>query len=130
MLVSAYANIEDRDFEYIDGSFFQEGKSYTIVKKRIKNDSLELYCLNNMREDQLNIQLDDYLEQNVINGKNSANQSAKKILKQYYKKYINPVTNILVVYPIIMEKAYCVFIFKDETPRVFHSPPSPPPNFI
>lgn len=130
MLVSAYAHIEDREFEYIDSSFFQEGKAYTIVKKRIKNDSLELYCLNNTREDRLNTQLEDFITQNVISGKNSANQSAKKIIKQYYKRYINPVTTILVVYPKIMEKVFSVFVFKDEKPRIYSTPLSPPPNFI
>ncbi|MBL7816145.1 MAG: hypothetical protein JNL70_14095 [Saprospiraceae bacterium] len=130
MLVSVYADIEDREFEYVDGSFFYEGKAYTIVKKRIKNDSLELYCLNNMREDQLNTQLGDFLNQNIISGKNSGNQPAKKILKQYYKRYINPVTNILVVYPKIMEEVFCVFVFKDAMTRKSLSPPSPPPNFV
>ncbi|MBL7817592.1 MAG: hypothetical protein JNL70_21480 [Saprospiraceae bacterium] len=88
MLVSPYAHIEDRDFEYVSGSFYQDGKAYDFVKKRIKNDTLEYYCLNNVHQDALISQLNDYLKENVINGKDAPNQSIKWILKAFYKEYI------------------------------------------
>ncbi len=130
MLVSPYANIEDRNFEYVEGSFFYEGKAYNFVKKRIKNDSLELYCINNIRQDQLTVQLNDYLNQNVINGKASSNQSAKQILKQFLKEYIPTYVGTLALPQIGNNKPHLLFRFKDVLTASY--PPSlfVPPNLI
>lgn len=128
MLVSAYANIEDRDFEYVEGSFFHEGKAYNFVKKRIKNDSLELYCLNNIRQDQLMVQLNDYLQQNVINGKTSDNQPTKQILKSFLKDYINHPISPLSICSIKEKKAKSIVISDDEMPIIYLPPPFLPPD--
>lgn len=128
MLVSAYADIEDRDFEYVDGSFFYEGKAYNFVKKRIKNDSLELYCLNNTRQDQLTAQLHDYLKQNVLNTKDSDNQTVKQILKQFLKKYIVESIYSIAFLSIDTKKAGIIAIFDDKLPVMYIRPPFPPPN--
>ena len=130
ILVSAYADIEDRDFEYLEGSFFHEGKAYNFVKKRIKNDSLELYCLNNVRQDQLMVQLNDYLHQNVINGKTSGNLPTKQMLKSFLKKYI--------INPILPpdfcstkeKKTSSIVISDDEMPIIFLPPPFSPPDLV
>ncbi len=130
MLVSAYADIEDRDFEYVDGSFFYEGQAYNFVKKRIKNDSLELYCLNNFHQDQLMSQLNDYLNQNVIDGKASHNQPTKQMLKTFLKDYMNlPIYTLTFHSKDIKKAALCPF-FKHIMPVVYLSPPYSPPDFV
>lgn len=128
MLVSAYAHIEDRDFEYVDGSFFYEGKAYNFVKKRIKNDSLELYCLNNTRQDQLTAQLHNYLKQNVLNSKESDNRTTKQILQSFLKEYILETIDTISVVFIDTKKVHSIAIFDDKLPIIHIRPPFPPPN--
>lgn len=128
MLVSAYAHIEDRDFEYVDGSFFYEGKAYNFVKKRIKNDSLELYCLNNTRQDKLTAQLHNYLNQNVLNGKESNNQTTKQILQSFLKEYIIEPTYTISALFIDARKAESIAVLDDKLPVMYIRPPFPPPN--
>ena len=128
ILVSAYAHIEDRDFEYVDGSFFYEGKAYNFVKKRIKNDSLELYCLNNTRQDQLTAQLHNYLKQNVLNSKESDNRTTKQILQSFLKEYIIEPTYTISNLFIDTKKAESIAVFDDKLPIMYIRPPFPPPN--
>lgn len=130
MLVSAYADIEDRDFEYVDGSFFYEGQAYNFVKKRIKNDSLELYCLNNFQQDQLITQLNDYLNQNVIDGKASDNLPTKQMLKTFLKDYISLPIYTLVFHSKVIKKAVLCPFFKHILPVIYLSPPYSPPDFV
>lgn len=128
MLVSAYAHIEDRDFEYVDGSFFYEGKAYNFVKKRIKNDSLELYCLNNTRQDQLTAQLHNYLNQNVLNSKESDNRTTKQLLQSFLKEYIVEPTYTIQILFIGTHEAESIAVFDDKLPVMYIRPPFPPPN--
>jgi hypothetical protein len=129
MLVSPYAHVADRDFEYVEGAFIKDGKAYNFVKKRIVNDSLELYCLNNVRQDQLTAQYNAFVKENVLNGKTSQNLPTKQLLKSFLKEYIP-----LEIYSLSFHTASDteggnhIVSPDDALPIVYLSTTSPPPN--
>ncbi len=129
MLVSPYAHVEDRDFEYVEGEFKRDGKTYNFVKKRIVNDTLELYCLNNQRQDQLTTQFNDFIKENFLNGKTSQNTPTKQLFKSFLKDYIP-----LDIYSLLLNtpsdtEGVTVVVAPDDTLSIgFLSTTSPPPN--
>lgn len=132
LLVSAYAHIEDRDFEYIEGEYQSEGQTYNFVKKRIVNDSLELYCINNFRQDKLTAHFNNYVKENILNGKDTQNLPTKQILKLFLKDYIfNNISALVLSFPI--DTTECVKI-KVAPSNILLSPylslHSPPPNVV
>jgi hypothetical protein len=66
ILASTYVHVENTDFDYPDEQFTVEGKTYNLAKKRILNDSLEIYLLNNVKQDELTAAFNDYIEQNIL----------------------------------------------------------------
>lgn len=129
MLVSPYAHVEDRDFEYVEGEFKRDGKTYNFVKKRIVNDSLELYCLNNVRQDQLTAQFNNFVKENFLNGKNSQNLPTKQMLKTFLKDYIPlEIYSLLLPTPSDTEGGKRIASSDDVLPIVYLSTTSPPPN--
>ena len=129
MLVSPYAHVADRDFEYVEGEFIKDGKTYNFVKKRIVNDSLELYCLNNVRQDQLTAQFNDYVKENIINGKTSQNLPTKQMLKSFLKDYIPlEIYSLLLPSPSDTEGGTHIASYDDVLPIIYLSTTSPPPN--
>ena len=129
LLVSPYAHIEDRDFEYVEGTYQSEGKTFVFVKKRIVNDSLELYCLNNFRQDQLTAQFNDYVKENILNGKNS-NVPTKQMLKTFLKDYIpNDIYVLVVCSPTELTECLKINIAPSSPLKSpYLSLHSPPPN--
>ena len=128
--VSAYVHIEDRDFEYTEGQYQSDGQTYNFVKKRIVNDSLELYCLNNFRQDKLNAQLNDFVKENILNGSNNQNAPTKQMLKSFLKDYIAHEISILVVsYPTELSELSQINVAPSSALlSSFLSLHSPPPN--
>lgn len=53
MNLAIYNSLENTDFEYIDKEIFVEGKMYHVVKKRIVDDTLQLYYLRNTKQEAL-----------------------------------------------------------------------------
>jgi hypothetical protein len=71
----------ERDFERLEGDFEYEGKHYEMVKKRLKNDTLYVYCLNNVAQERLKANLSKHTAAHVGEpAGNQARKSAEKIL--------------------------------------------------
>jgi hypothetical protein len=130
MLVSPYAHVENRDFEYVTGEFLKDGKAYNFVKKRIVNDSLELYCLNNVRQDQLTVQFNDYVKENILTGKTSQNLPTKQMLKSFLKEYISNDIILVVCSPTEMTPKFSKIKVAPSSTLLsaYLSLHSPPPN--
>jgi hypothetical protein len=89
LLASTYVRVENTDFEYPDEQFNINGKNFNLVKQRIHNDSLELYLLNNVKQDELTANFKDYVEENVLNKSNNSNKKPFKLtLKDLLKNYL------------------------------------------
>ncbi len=85
----------ERDFERIEGDFEYEGKQYEMVKKRLKNDTLYVYCLNNVAQERLKAKLSKHTAAHVGDpaGSNTS-KSAEKIIKQIIKDYLSQPADI------------------------------------
>jgi hypothetical protein len=86
VLASTYVHVADTDFDFPDEQFTIEGKTYHLAKKRIHHDTLEIYLLNNVKQDELTAAFKDYIEQNVLaktvpSSKNPLKSALKDFLK-------------------------------------------------
>jgi hypothetical protein len=95
---SLYVHLEDTDFEMVDDVYTIEGKTYQVVKRRIVNDKLEIYCLRDFRQDELNRLLADYAHEQGITQSDDSNSDAptKSFSKNFLKEYL-PLSPISIV---------------------------------
>ncbi len=130
LLVSAYAQIEDREFEYVEGQYQSGGQTYNFVKKRIVNGYLELYCVNNFRQDKLNTQFNDYVKENILNGQDTQNAPTKQMLKTFLKDYISNDIILVVCSPteVTPEFSKITIAPSSALSPAYLSLHSPPPN--
>lgn len=86
VLASTYVHVADTDFDYPDEQFTIEGRTYNLAKKRIHHDTLEIYLLNNVKQDELTAAFKDYIEQNILAKKDPTSKSPlKSALKDFLK---------------------------------------------
>ncbi|MEN9609435.1 MAG: hypothetical protein RLZZ628_249 [Bacteroidota bacterium] len=92
ILASTYVHLENTAFDYPDEQFTVEGKTYNLAKKRILNDTLEIYLLNNVKQDELTAAFKDYMEQNILTKSLPTHKTPFKIaLKDFLKNCVmNP----------------------------------------
>jgi hypothetical protein len=96
ILASTYVHVENTDFDYPDEQFTVEGRTYNLAKKRILNDSLEIYLLNNVKQDELTAAFNDYIEQNVLTKSSPTHKTPFKVaLKDFLKNCIVDDSNLL-----------------------------------
>jgi hypothetical protein len=97
--VAIYTSKENTDFEYLNDALEVQGKNYQIVKKRIHNDSLEMYYLRDYRKDALRQNLNDIVESQTFNNLNNSSSKEtpiKQLLKSFLKEYVSNDIYILV----------------------------------
>jgi hypothetical protein len=89
ILASTYVHLENTDFDYPDEQFTVEGKTYNLAKKRVLNDTLEIYLLNNVKQDELTAAFNDYIEQNILTKSLPTHKTPFKIaLKDFLKNCV------------------------------------------
>jgi hypothetical protein len=89
ILASTYVHVENTEFDYPDEQFTVEGKTYNLAKKRIYNDSLEIYLLNNVKQDELTAAFNDYIEQNILTKSSPTHKTPfKTTLKDFLKNCV------------------------------------------
>ena len=94
--VAIYTSKENTDFEYLNEALEVQGKNYQIVKKRIHNDSLEMYYIRDFRKDELRKNLNDIVESQTFNNSSSKETPIKQLLKSFLKEYVSNDIYILV----------------------------------
>lgn len=103
--VALYTHVEDTDFEFIEDVFSHNGKTYNMVKKRVKNDTLHIYTLRNHRHEQITAQLNTYVKNFfTIEKDTSKSNPVKKIIQAFIKDYIQeqPATFVISSFHNIM----------------------------
>jgi hypothetical protein len=86
----------ERDSERLEGDFEYEGKHYEMVKKRLKNDTLYVYCINNVAQERLKANLSKHTAAHVGEPVgNQARKSAEKIIKHIIKDYLSQPAAVL-----------------------------------
>jgi hypothetical protein len=88
--VEEYATKQTNGFDRVEGDFEQNGKFYEVVKQRLENDTIFIYCLNNEKEEALYAQLTDHINTHIVDGKGGktkkSEKSANSLLKEYLPK--------------------------------------------
>jgi hypothetical protein len=88
--VEEYAAKQTTNFDRVEGDYEQDGKFYEIIKQKLENDTIFIYCLNNEKEEALFAQLNDHINTHIVDGKTGKNKkphnNAKNLLKEYLPK--------------------------------------------
>ena len=86
--VTEYAARGASDFDRVEGDFEQNGKFFEIVKQRLQNDTVFVYCINNEKEEALYAQLSDHINTHIVDGKPVKNNKSEKSYKNLLKEYL------------------------------------------
>lgn len=126
---SLYVPAKNTDFEPISGSFEYKGKFYDMIKRKVENDTLYIYCANNHQKQFYAAQLVDYIKSYVVDFEDGKSKNeSNKLLKTFAKEYL--ATSAL-KFPIVCistnsEKCENVNYFFPAMPLI--AIPSPPPE--
>lgn len=132
ILASTYVHLENTDFDYPDEQFTVAGKTYNLAKKRVFNDSLEIYLLNNVKQDELTAAFNDYIEQNLLTKSLPTHKTPFKVaFKDFLKNcVVNPSDLLDIRYQLITvapeKEAICTqtdFFLTDITLSIVAPPP-------
>ena len=86
--VALYSSVKDTEFEFVDEELTQGDQTYRIVKKRIKNDTAELYYFRDFRQEELRKNMNEILaDQNPFHKPGQGNP-IKYLLKNFIKDYL------------------------------------------
>ncbi len=120
--------IEEKDFELIDEDEFRyEGKMYDIARTEIKDNAIYFYCLNDKKEDAIDLALVKHIQNNV-NDNSATGKKSNSILKNLIKIYL-PITGLSGSFSSSEnDNSYAGRTFQTLT-TVFDVA-SPPPRFI
>lgn len=86
--VALYTSVADTDFEYVDEELNLENQVYHIVKKRIKNDTAELYYFRNFHQESLTKKSFQLLGNHSSTAFPNSNNPLKDLLKAVLKDYL------------------------------------------
>ncbi len=85
---SLYSFAEDSDFRQVNQDVIIGEKSFHVFKKRIKDNILELYVLNNLNETAIDVNLSKLAEVSFDDDLDLASSPLKKLLKSISFDYI------------------------------------------
>ena len=125
--ISLYAHIENTEFTYSEKEMTFEGAVYWVVKQRIVNDTLQIYCLHDYKKEKLNDQLADAGQ---VNHNSIPAAPLKWLLKSFLKEFTVPTSDKNIVKTSsFTEKA----IVASNATRTLRTQcaialPTPPPN--
>lgn len=127
---SLYVPAKDTDFEPISGSFEYKGKFYDMVKRKVENDTLYIYCANNRYKEKIASQIANYVKSYVVDFENDkGNNQNQKLLKSFAKEYLKvSAYHILSIYQKSETSEKNVIFDDSSSPMPFIAIPSPPPE--
>lgn len=128
--VALYTHVEDTDFEYLEDVISYHGKTYNMVKKRVKNDTLHIYTLRNYRHEQAVSQLNSYVKDHISIEKSTKSTPTKKLIQAFLKDYIQENVYIFCQSPNKIADKYPQIVIapSDKLTSVFLPYTIPPPE--
>jgi hypothetical protein len=126
---SLYVPAKNTDFEPISGSFEYKGKFYDMVKRKVENDTLYIYCINNHYKEKIASQIAHYVKSYVVDFENDKNNTqSQKLLKSFAKEYLKATAyNLVSIYQ--SQTSEKNVISDDSSPAMPSiAIPSPPPE--
>ena len=119
----------DRDYERVEGDFEYEGRYYEMVKKRLKNDTLYVYCINNLAQERLKANLSKHTAAHISSLAGSENRSTtEKIIKQAIKDYFSKASEMLAAKPHYVAFIEATSYYLPHITSFDLRVPSPPPK--
>lgn len=94
--LAIYTSIPDTKIEYVNEDMTVENKTYHIVKKFIKNDTLNVFYLHNHKQDELRKDLMSIIQSQTSDQSSDHDSPAKKMIKSFLKDYIPNDIDVLV----------------------------------
>jgi len=85
--INPYGYIVDSGFESANEDFAIDGKIYHVFKKRIQNNVLKFYCLNNEKS-AVSSNLKKLVDNQLFDSDSKKENSNKKLLKCLIKDYV------------------------------------------
>lgn len=84
---SLYLHTRDSEFKKVEGKLNIDEEVYQLVKQRVKNDTLEIYCVRDLRTEKLQAQFQDFIQKQLGNGGFPQDGPLKKMLKSQFKDF-------------------------------------------
>ncbi len=78
----------DQGFERVNGSLEYEGRFYEMVKRKLENDTIYIYCLRNEQKRELVSKLNDHVQMHVANLEGHKPAKPEKPLPALLKEYL------------------------------------------
>lgn len=95
--INPYAYIVDSGFEYANEDLVIDNKTYHVFKKRIVNNVLKLYCLKNVHDQALSINLKKIVDSQLFDTNPGKENPSKKLIKSFIQDFIANDTITLVI---------------------------------
>jgi hypothetical protein len=84
---SLYLSARDSEFEAVAGKLNIDEEVYQLVKQRVKNDTLEIYCVRDLRSERLQAQFQDFIQKQLGHDGFPQDGPLKKMLKSQFKDF-------------------------------------------
>ena len=78
----------DQGFERVSGSLEYEGRFYEMVKRKLENDTIYVYCLCNEQKRELVSKLNDHVQTHVVDLESHKPVKPEKPLPALLKEYL------------------------------------------
>lgn len=131
--VALYTSVADTDFEYVDEELNLENQVYHIVKKRIKNDTAELYYFRDFHQESITKKSFQLLNNLSAAAFPNSNNPIKALLKAFLKSYL-PIESNYVFFNVkkgCVEFACRIIPFEaNRIPFIFQPVLTPPPQSL
>jgi hypothetical protein len=128
--VVEYASKAGRDFDRVEGDFEQNGKFFEIVKQRLENDTVYVYCINNEKEEALYAQLSDHINTHIVDGKPVKNNKSEKSYKNLLREYLPKAFEVCIDNKSFILISNSKFAYNKTLISAYLSISNPPPEII
>jgi hypothetical protein len=119
----------NRDYERVEGSIQHQGKFYEMVKRKIDNDTIYVYCLPNEKKEKLFNRLADHIQTHVADISNAKTpESSKQVVLAFIKEYLRGNAQGLPGFPATTSSEEAFSQYRFHLSSISRSIPSPPPK--
>ena len=124
--LSFYHQPDRKGFEDVRGELQHEGKFFEMVKQRLENDTLYVYCVDNKEKKKVVADLSEHTKANLTDFKNHTNKKQKTSIS-FIKEYLTlqTVSFYFNVFPVL---EISKFKYQEHLEAVLIEKTSPPPK--
>jgi hypothetical protein len=85
--IPVYHQIDQKGFERVEGSFAYEQKQYEVVKRKLENGILYVYCINDTKREKLLAELAEHTQLHIVDHKGTTQKKSAKPVQNFLKEY-------------------------------------------